>query len=1014
LERQQLMEILLDLVEVSLDDDPRRDARRSVPKDELLDGHAERVGLLEDLIGARLLTTYVEKQRGASIEMVDIIHETLLGSWPKLREEIAARRQSLRERERFRLALGEWQSHGRSADYLLEGIRLAEARDLAARNDVALRDLAGRQFLTVSNEHEQAERTRELRQARRRQAILGVVAGAAVLFAAVALAAANSANNAQEDARHQQAAAEDSRAQAEQQRQFADEQRQLAEQSSAEAQRRQQQASIAQAAAERQASRQIAAQAMLALRHRPDLTLLLGLEARNISDTLESRNALLAGLSSHLIGFLPDTELAESLVFSPDGQTLVEGTNNGVVEIWDVASRGRRAELKSGATPPPSITSSPVSALAFSSDGRFLAEGQWGGTVTLWDLTTGTMLGPPIVVETEKPGRDAAGTVWSIAFSPDSRTLASGTLDGSLQLWDVATQRAKGSALVGHKGGIASLQFNTDGSRLLSSSLDAAIVWDVGSGTVVGDPLVNPTDQGRVVGRASKPGIAFSEDGRLLAAAQTNGTVRVWEVEDWRPLASPLATQQGLSSLTDVVSLGFSSDGSLLAAGGEDGTVHVWGLSSEQLHTLDPALSGHGNPVHVVAFAPRSNTLASAGQDWTVRLWDLSHATQLESPLVAPGIATFQGLFGIAFSPDSHHFAASYCGEQSTGGDVAYCERGLVATWDLATNQRVGVQLQGPVPDGNLRSEPMSSVAYSPDGRLLAAGDFGGVVYLWNLANRQFLGSLDPEPEVRGLLALAFSPDGALIAASEPNGHIALWDVPSRLRLASLVGPEVGVSGLAFSPDGQLLAVGGADGAIHIWDARNREPSGQPLQGPTGLGREPGDGALNGIAFSHDGQLLAGAGGDGVPYVWAVSTRQPVDPPFHFPLGYTREALQAVAFSPDGRLLATYDRHAHLLLWDVASRQPWTDMLLHPPEQQALFPGQSSAPNSPQSIAFSPDGNLLAVGTEVWDVSLTSWEAKACYIAGRNMTRVEWNSYMGEDTAYHRTCPDLPDAAQNQ
>jgi WD40 repeat protein len=495
------------------------------------------------------------------------------------------------------------------------------------------------------------------------------------------------------------------------------------------------------------------------------------------------------------------------------------------------------------------------------------------------------------------------------------------------------------------------------------------------------------------------PAIAFSADGRLLAAAQSNGTVRVWEADGWRPLASPLTTRGNLGTLTDVMSVGFSSDGSFLAAGGDDGSIHVWGLKSAEFHALDPPLSGHSNPVHVVAFKPNSRTLASASYDQTVRLWDVSTEIQgesMESRLVAPGAATFADVFGIAFSPDGHQFAAGYCGGQSTGSAVIDCERGSVATWDMTTHQRVGVQLPGPVAeDDHSRRQSMSSVAYSPDGSMLAAGDFGGAVYLWDTTDRRFLGPLPREPGAGQVLALVFSPDGALLAASEMNGQIALWDVPTRQPLPSLVGPVQGLSGLTFSPDGQLLAVGGADGAVHFWDAHSREPSGPPLQGPSG----PTDRVLNGIAFSRDGQLLAGAGGDGLLYVWEMSTRQPVVPAFHFPLGYRREALHGVAFSPDGRLLATYASSAGLLLWDVATRQPWN----------VLSPSESLASVSPYTLAFSPDGTLVAAGTSVWDISLSTWESRACHVAGRNLTHVEWNSYIGEDTAYHRTCADLPE-----
>ncbi|MBV9544750.1 MAG: hypothetical protein JOY61_10260, partial [Chloroflexi bacterium] len=206
-ERDQLMSILLDLVEVSLDDDPRRDVRRTLPKYELLQGPPERGPLIEELVAARLLATSVEHGPTRDIEVVDIVHETLLRSWPRLSEQIVARRAGLQQRERFRNALQEWLQHDRSDDYLLAGVRLAEARQLAAADDLSTRGVDARSLLARSIDQQEQVHRRELaqaqalaeeqshradveRSARRRQAVftvailaLAVVAGAVAVIA---------------------------------------------------------------------------------------------------------------------------------------------------------------------------------------------------------------------------------------------------------------------------------------------------------------------------------------------------------------------------------------------------------------------------------------------------------------------------------------------------------------------------------------------------------------------------------------------------------------------------------------------------------------------------------------------------------------------------------------------------------------------------------------------------------------------------------------------------------------
>src|SRR5262249_32755067 len=144
------------------------------------------------------------EQRGVtSVELLDIIHETLLTNWPLLRDAIATQREALQQRERFRLAQREWFHSGRSDQRLLQGVRLAEARSLAERNDVALRDPEGRRFWEESSPAEVEARTRDLRHARSRQRVLATVAGAAVLLACAAVVTAVLAFNSQQVAQHQ-------------------------------------------------------------------------------------------------------------------------------------------------------------------------------------------------------------------------------------------------------------------------------------------------------------------------------------------------------------------------------------------------------------------------------------------------------------------------------------------------------------------------------------------------------------------------------------------------------------------------------------------------------------------------------------------------------------------------------------------------------------------------------------------------------------------------------------------
>jgi conflict system STAND superfamily ATPase len=124
------MGIFLDLVEVSLHDDARGGTRRTVARRELLDQHPERARLTEELVDARVLATSAADRAGESVEVVDVIHETLLTNWTRLRSAIHEQLEFLQRRERLRLAAAEWERNGRRDEYLLRGARLAEALEL--------------------------------------------------------------------------------------------------------------------------------------------------------------------------------------------------------------------------------------------------------------------------------------------------------------------------------------------------------------------------------------------------------------------------------------------------------------------------------------------------------------------------------------------------------------------------------------------------------------------------------------------------------------------------------------------------------------------------------------------------------------------------------------------------------------------------------------------------------------------------------------------------------------------
>ncbi len=528
------------------------------------------------------------------------------------------------------------------------------------------------------------------------------------------------------------------------------------------------------------------------------------------------------------------TDLETIWTFNGDA-TLLASASDDIV-IWDT---GGRVKLRMPAD-------SWVMALAFSPDNKILASGHDDGHVRLWEVSSGKLLAN---IEAHRL------QVSAMAFRTGQPHLATAGEDRCINVWDVTTQK-KICSFVGHTDRIPSLVWLPNSELLISAGWDTtARVWEIGKP----DPLMllnSHSDQVLIA--------ACSKDGRSLACADSDFTIHVWSDPRSGKVQYVL---QGHSD--EVRALAYANDGSRLASAGADRVVHIWDMTTGQLiagpnprarHCVallgeNTLLSTAGATLHAwetesrtaawvppadsvysVATSPDGKFFATGGPTLDVQLWNAA-----ERKLEATLTHTRGPIVNLTFSNDSRILA------------TASITDSLIWVWQIGLPEAILV-----IPEA-AESSTLEALVFHPTMKWLAVGGLDwlatggsdGALCLWDLDRREKIASV---PE--GVTSVAFDPTGRFLAAGSLKQRVALYDVKDMRKTLDLAGHQDRIGAVRFSPDGSWLVSGSDDCTIRVWNV---------LTGRIAVARQF-DAAVQSIVFSADGRYLYAGNGNTTCY----------------------------------------------------------------------------------------------------------------------------------------------------
>lgn len=728
-------------------------------------------------IGKNVETRYITSFPHPPIT-IEVAHEILIRHWSTLRWWLEENRNRLRLQRQIEQAAQLWKNNHQQTEFLLQGIRLAEAEEIYIKYTSELSFDVQTFIAACLDEHRrlQLEQKKRLRQTQAALAVISILGASATLFGGFAYV----------------------------QRQAAQTREVTALNSSSEAllnSHSQLEAIIASIKAGKQLKQVVT---------------FLGVPSQDIrlatAATLQqalSRTQEINRLQAH-------TDKVNAVSFSPDNKLIATASDDNTVKIWRrdgrlvktfknhqdrvtsvvfshdskyIASGGADKTIRLNSIDGKIIKTFTghndfVTSLTFSPDSKTLVSGSRDQTIRIWKIN-----GNSIIIN--------AHNGWVNTVAVDSKYIVSGGEDNLIKLWQADTGKLV-KTVTGHKDRVTRVLFSPDSKSIASASDDSTIkIWSLD-----GKELQSLTTQAN--------SICFSSDGNILVSGSTDGLIKLWQLDgklittyqghNARVTDINISTDGIIASSSDdktirlwnltkpntqnhtIYSVAFNRDGKTLATAGWDGAVNI--LDDNQKIT---SIKAHQNIISTIAFSYNTNILATASADKSVKLWNVK---TFELMRVLSGHS--DRVTSVAFSHDDNIIATA-------GADKA------VKLWRVKDGKLLHT-LTG-------HSDEVTSVAISTDG-LVASGSNDNTVKVWRLDGK-LVRTLTGHGSA--ISSLAFTPDGKVLASASWDNTIKLWRSNGEL-ISTLTGHSDGVTSLSFGSDNKILASGSADNTVKFWN----------------------------------------------------------------------------------------------------------------------------------------------------------------------------------------------------